>query len=56
MKTCTKCGETKPLEEFGVHKLMRDGLRNHCKICHCTAVKAAYAKDPEKVRERARAW
>lgn len=33
MKTCTKCGETKPVTEFGKETKARDGLRTHCKAC-----------------------
>jgi len=33
-KTCTLCGETKPLTEFGKHKLGKDGLNYWCKECN----------------------
>lgn len=33
MKTCTKCGETKPLEDFNHHKTTRDGRRPDCMYC-----------------------
>ena len=33
MKTCTKCGETKPLSEFGKHRGTKDGLNSWCKVC-----------------------
>ena len=32
-KTCTKCGETKPLDDFHRHKGKADGRRSHCKEC-----------------------
>jgi hypothetical protein len=33
MKTCFKCHQTKPLNEFYQHKMMGDGHLNKCKSC-----------------------
>ena len=33
MKQCTNCGETKPLTEFGKHRLSKDGHAYRCKEC-----------------------
>lgn len=33
MKTCTRCGETKPLEAFGRWAYARDGRKPECKDC-----------------------
>lgn len=33
MKICTKCGNGKPLSEFGKASRMADGLRTWCKTC-----------------------
>lgn len=35
MKTCSKCGEAKPLDEFYVSRAKTDGRQNYCKAC-CT--------------------
>jgi len=43
-KSCTKCGETKPLEEFIADKRTPDGRRNSCRECGRTAAKAAYER------------
>lgn len=33
MKTCNKCGETKPIEEFSRRHTVKDGRRSQCKTC-----------------------
>jgi len=33
MKTCTKCGQDKPLSEFYGHPTARDGLGSWCRAC-----------------------
>lgn len=33
-KTCTLCKKTKPLSEFGKHRITRDGLCHWCKQCN----------------------
>ena len=35
-KTCTKCGETEPLEEFNKYRWGRYGVRDDCKECGST--------------------
>ena len=32
-KTCTKCGESKPLDEYSKRKSSPDGVRPYCKAC-----------------------
>jgi hypothetical protein len=63
MKTCKKCGETKPLDDFYRATGMHDGRRNDCKTCNLVAKKSRYdsakavaaakrwqARNPERVR------
>lgn len=40
MRTCKKCGETKPLEDFAIGKNSKDGRRSICKKCHAEYQKA----------------
>lgn len=56
MKTCTKCGETKPLLEFNKRARSADGHQQHCKSCHKVHNLRHYAKDKEKYLERGRKW
>lgn len=52
MKTCTKCGETKPKTEFSKDASRRDGLQNRCKVCNRIAASAWAAANPCKVMAR----
>jgi len=47
-KTCTLCGETKPIAEFYRQSSMRDGHRNECKTCQGKAWKRRYYERKEK--------
>lgn len=54
MKTCTTCGEEKPLSEFHKKKSTKSGYHGSCKVCKQTYEKEKYA-DPEvraRMRER----
>jgi hypothetical protein len=51
-RTCTVCGETKPLTEFGRDARGAGGRRRQCKKCNAAAVKARYmprVHPPEQV-------
>jgi Recombination endonuclease VII len=51
-KTCSVCGETKTLAEFGRSARGAGGRRSQCKKCNATAVKARYVPrvhPPEQV-------
>lgn len=51
MKTCTKCGATKPLDEFGKNSSKRDGLDYYCRECRRATGAAWRAKNPNYNRE-----
>lgn len=44
-KTCTKCGDAKPLDDFPRDGKRKAGRRSDCKTCHCATVKAIYHRD-----------
>ena len=44
-KQCTKCGETKPLEEFHRKHTAADGRRSACKSC----INAYYKENKDKI-------
>lgn len=41
MKTCSKCGASKTLEEFPRRSAGKDGRKGHCTVCH-NAYQARY--------------
>jgi len=47
MKTCTKCNETKPLDEFHREARHSDGRRADCRVCNSARVVARYHENPE---------
>lgn len=50
MKRCSKCGETKPLDEFWSDPHTKSGVHTHCKPCH-----RAFARETQrKIRQRAK--
>ena len=52
MKTCTKCGETKPLDGFHKRKSSKDGKQPKCKAC----IKAYQQSNKKAMAERARKY
>lgn len=56
MKTCTKCGETKPLDSFHRHPRSRDGRKPRCKACRVAESSDNYAKNGNRIRNAARHW
>lgn len=51
MKTCFRCGQTKPLTEFYEHPRMADGRLNKCKECARRDVRARRSETIEARRE-----
>lgn len=58
MKTCSRCGETKPLTDFRKGKGYADGYRGQCKAC-LSELKREYKQRPEvkeHIREQQREY
>lgn len=49
MRTCTQCGETKPISEFNSAG-QGTRLRGNCKVCEYAVLLERKARDPEKHR------
>ena len=56
MKTCTKCGEEKPLTAYARDVRASDGCTSSCKTCHSIAARERYAANQESERARSRAY
>jgi hypothetical protein len=50
MKTCTRCGASKPLEEFAKNSRYKSGRTAACKECLSANARSSY--DPDYNRER----
>lgn len=51
-KTCTKCGETKPTDQFHKNRANRDGLQPRCKDCQ----RAYYKANRDKIAAQSHAY
>ena len=49
MKTCTKCRESKPTDQFHRKAASKDGLQGRCKVCQADQQAANRAANPEKI-------
>lgn len=55
VKSCTKCGETKPLTEYHKNPRSSHGYRTECKVCRSARGKAWREANREKISESDRA-
>lgn len=56
MKTCTKCGEMKPLDQYSRDAACKDGLRTACKPCAAERRRRYYEANAEREREQKRRY
>ena len=54
MKICFSCKESLPLDRFGKHSKMKDGLQSSCKECRRAYQNNWYSDNKELHRERVR--
>lgn len=54
-KTCTKCGETKTVEQFHRNRSKRNGLESSCKTCTAARNRAYNEANRDKISARDRA-
>lgn len=51
-KTCTKCGETKPLDEFAIRRQSADGRSPKCRDCKSQYDAAYRAANKQRISDR----
>lgn len=56
MKTCSKCLETKSLENFAKRSKSKDGLAYQCKECNKKAAIKSNKDNPERHAQHVRNW
>lgn len=56
MKTCNRCKEEKPLEEFGKRKDSPDGRKYYCKSCGIVLAAEQRKRNPDKESARQKAY
>ena len=55
-KKCSKCGEVKPVGDFGKHKSSKNGIRSECLKCAALYSQSYRKKNPEQTRAASRKW
>lgn len=56
MRTCTNCGDEKPLNDFFRHKASRGGYLSRCKTCVKADNQAYYRKNRSRIIDQQRAY
>ena len=56
MKTCTKCSEAKPFDQFAKDKQKSDGYRSSCKACNTSYRAAYYQEHKDEAIRYSRDW
>lgn len=56
VKTCTRCGETKPLTEFNARSRAKDKRRSDCRACSRESNAEWYHRNRERARKTRLDW
>lgn len=56
MKRCSKCGETKPIEEYNTHKRRKDGLQSICRMCGKIVAKERHTRRKTEDKAYIKQW
>ena len=56
MKICSRCKESKPLDQFYKHKRAKDGYCSYCIVCDKKAKAEYYLRTREETIARAARW
>lgn len=56
MKTCSRCKQTKPLEDFCRDAKAKDGKHYYCRPCNRSAVRGHHKAYPDKRTDRSRRY
>ncbi len=56
MKTCTKCGKTKPRDMFSKNAASKDGLQSNCKACSAERYRRWHEQNADAKREYSRLY
>lgn len=56
LKTCPRCGETKPLDAFGKSKGRKNGVKGFCRPCHNATNKESRGRNLEASRQSSERW
>lgn len=55
-KRCTRCGESKPLDDFNRDRGKKDGRAPQCRVCHRARVQKWEQENPEKKAASRNLW
>ena len=56
LRTCTRCGQTKPLDDYTKNRRSMGGRLRRCKACRAADANAWYWRNREKVRAQQREY
>ena len=55
-KTCQRCNKNKPISEFNINKLEKDGFNFRCRHCDSLVFKKHYQQNSQKIKLKNATW